>query len=313
MIRMRWTVLFEKYRTITNYLGTALVAWLLSAMAGEFISLLLPDAPLTSSTFAQSIPASTPLFENGSENQMLAYYMPICERNIFDSLKRSPCTEDLPEEIIQAEQKVDLNSPPVKSDIAATLIGTMVSTIPRFSVATLSPKGKKEPENYRLGDKLLEEAEIYDIQRNKIFFYRNGRREFLEVENLPSIYTTSPGKPAVPGTRGVQKLEDGKLIVTREKVESTLGDLNKIIQQARMVPNYQNGKVNGFKIFAIRSGSVFQELGLKNGDVIHRINGTEIDSVEKAIPMLQLAKTENSIALDLTRRGKKKTISIEIQ
>jgi general secretion pathway protein C len=80
-----------------------------------------------------------------------------------------------------------------------------------------------------------------------------------------------------------------------------------------MVPNFENGVVNGFKVFAIKSGSIFQELGLKNGDVIQRINGTEIDSVEKAIPMLQLLKTESAISIDLSRGGAKKTLSIEIR
>ena len=47
-------------------------------------------------------------------------------------------------------------------------------------------------------------------------------------------------------------------------------------------------------------------------DVIHRINGNEINSVEKAIPMLQLARNESSITIDLTRRGAKKTLSIDI-
>ncbi len=55
------------------------------------------------------------------------------------------------------------------------------------------------------------------------------------------------------------------------------------------------------------------ELGIKNGDIVQRINGTEINSVEKALPMLQLARNESAISIDLIRRGEKKTLSIEIR
>ena len=80
-----------------------------------------------------------------------------------------------------------------------------------------------------------------------------------------------------------------------------------------MVPNYDNGQVTGFKIFGIRNGSIFKDLGLQNGDVVNRINGTQIDSLEKALPMLQLLKTESSYTIDITRGGAKQSMDINIQ
>jgi general secretion pathway protein C len=115
-----------------------------------------------------------------------------------------------------------------------------------------------------------------------------------------------------PKTGGI-RLEGDKAYISRAKVDSTLADLNNIIQQARMVPNMNNGQVDGFRVFAIAPGSIFQELGLQNGDVISRINGTEVNSVEKAIPMLQLLRTEPSVSIDLVRGGSKKTLNLEIR
>lgn len=109
------------------------------------------------------------------------------------------------------------------------------------------------------------------------------------------------------------KVDGNKVTVSKTKVDSTLQDLNQVIQQARMVPNYENGQVDGFKIFGIKSGSIFQDLGLQNGDVINNINGTQIDSLEKALPMLQLLKTESSYTIDITRKGSKQSMNINIQ
>ena len=308
---MRWSFLVEKYGTVTNVVGTIVVAWLLSAVVGQAIALFLPDTSASQAKSASRTPAPA-LTRSNQGAATLAYYMPICERNIFDSLQRTACSEDIFEEEEQVSSGPVSGDAPVKSDISATLLGTTVSTIADRSFATIADKGGKESDNYHIDDTFLGEARIYDIQRNIVFFVRNSRREYLEVDNLPNIYVPAATAAKPSPDKGV-KMDGDRAVVSREKVEATLGDLNKIIQQARMVPNYQGGKVNGFKIFAIRRDSIFEQLGLKNGDVIQRINGTEINSVEKAIPMLQLARSESNITIDLTRRGVKKSLSIDIQ
>jgi type II secretory pathway component PulC len=67
------------------------------------------------------------------------------------------------------------------------------------------------------------------------------------------------------------------------------------------------------KFLASRVEVFFKILGLQNGDVINNINGTQIDSLEKALPMLQLLKTESSYTIDITRKGSKQSMNINIQ
>ncbi len=312
---VRWTILIEKYRSITNYVGTAIVAWILAAIVGQVINLALPTPSSSQAAVATKRPDS--FLTSRSRKRSLDYYKVICERNIFDSQKRASCEETPVEvdcEVDPLHPSCAPNEPasntPVKSDIAATLLGTAVMYPPSKSFATISPKGKSDSETYRIGDRILDEARIYKIERNRVFFKRNGRNEYLEVDNLPQIYTKNASNNL--SNDGIKRDGD-KTIVSRAKVDSTLSDLNKVIQQARMVPNFKNGQVQGFKIFAIRPRSIFKQLGLRNGDIIHRINGAEINSVEKAIPMLQLARSADEIQLDITRRGKKQTMTIEIQ
>jgi general secretion pathway protein C len=308
---VRWVYFIERYRTVTNVAGTVLVSWILSALVMQIVALLLPPAP-------SPVPAAAPasVLDEGILLSMnarrLDHYQPICERNLFDSLKRAQCSAEAPEGS-EGGGILDLNSEPIKSDIGATLLGTMVSTNPNFSFATVQVKGSSDSETYRIEQMLLGEAKIYDIQRNTIYFIRNGHREYLEVENLPSIYVASPGGAPVPMQPGGVRLEGDKAIVARARVDATLGDLNQVVQQARMVPNFKDGAVDGFKVFAIQPNSIFQQLGLQNGDVIQRINGNEINSVEKAIPMLQLARNESTVTIDLIRGGAKKTLTIEIR
>jgi general secretion pathway protein C len=181
------------------------------------------------------------------------------------------------------------------------------------SFSTIASKKGEDTENYYNGDKILGEAKIYEIERNRVYFIRAGRREYIEVANLPK-WSTPPSNNAASedSTLGIE-VQGDKVVISRAKVDASLSDLNKVIQQARMVPNFKDGKVNGFKIFAIRNGSIFQELTIKNGDIIHQINGNEVNSVEKALPLLSLLRDEQEISIDITRRGRSQTLKYEIR
>lgn len=304
---------YERHQKITNIVGTILVAWILSALFCNMIGWFLPS---TNVSIPSAVASSNTVDDMGNfEQRDIAYYMPICEKNIFDSMKQSPCDTRSQFTVVESDEpQIDLNADPVKSSINAKLLGTMVSTNEKYSFATVNEPGKKEALNYRINDLIAGEGKIYAIERNRVYFTVNGRKEYLEVDRLPSIYRGPPLSSSGPTTpsAGV-KVDGNKVTVSKAKVDSTLQDLNQVIQQARMVPNYENGQVDGFKIFGIRNGSIFQDLGLQNGDVINNINGTQIDSLEKALPMLQLLKTESSYTIDITRKGAKQTMSINIQ
>lgn len=103
-----------------------------------------------------------------------------------------------------------------------------------------------------------------------------------------------------------------KVELSRLKKQKAINDLSAVIQQARMTPSFRCGKVNGFKIFAIEPGSIFEALGLKNGDVVMKVNETAIDSAEKAVPILEVVKLADSFTIEILRtETKSQTLSIE--
>ena len=83
--------------------------------------------------------------------------------------------------------------------------------------------------------------------------------------------------------------------------------------QIRVVPNFTDGQADGFKVFAIRPGSLFAKIGLQNGDVLKRVNGIELQGPEQAFEAYQRLKDENSVQIDLSRRQDNKTFSYEIR
>lgn len=71
---------------------------------------------------------------------------------------------------------------------------------------------------------------------------------------------------------------------------------------SRIVPFFRNGQPVGFKLFGVRNEYV--ELGLKNGDVLLRINGIDLSSPEKALEIYANTKAASRIELELERDGR---------
>ena len=101
--------------------------------------------------------------------------------------------------------------------------------------------------------------------------------------------------------------------IDRREVEDTLKNINKVFTQARAVPFFRDGKTIGFRVFAIKPGSVFERIGLKNGDIVRRVNGVELTDPTKAITLFTELQNEGHIAVDLDRNQKPESFSYEIR
>jgi general secretion pathway protein C len=86
-----------------------------------------------------------------------------------------------------------------------------------------------------------------------------------------------------------------------------------VATQARIVPSFQNGKPNGFKLFSIRPGSLYSKIGIQNGDVIQKINGYEMNDPAKAFDIYSKLKDSSAITVDIVRRGRTQTMTYNIR
>jgi general secretion pathway protein C len=63
----------------------------------------------------------------------------------------------------------------------------------------------------------------------------------------------------------------------------------------------------------IKPGSIFAKMGLRNGDVIQKINDEGISSPEQAIELYQSLMEGGGIALEIKRGQKSETINYEVE
>ena len=206
----------------------------------------------------------------------------------------------------------------VPSALPYDIVGTIILTDPSRSVVALKDKAKNETESYQPGDVVDNKAKVFKVDSFKVYFQnlQTQRLEYLELKDDTEIASArgfEPGAPSMPTEGGIRETSPGRFIVDRAYLESSLSNPNDILTQARAVPNLVGGKIMGFRIFAIRPGSVYQKLGIQNGDVILRINGVDLDSPAKALEFYGAISSAAEVAIDLERSGQKISMNYTIK
>ena len=132
-------------------------------------------------------------------------------------------------------------------------------------------------------------------------------------EPSPAPVQTPPPDTQSAGQESVRQVSEDKWLLATQEVDQLRSNMSSLMTQIRVVPNFTDGQPDGFKVFAIRPGSIFARIGLQNGDVIKRINGLEIQGPEQAFAAYQQLAAETNIQIDLVRRSENKTLTYEIR
>ncbi len=102
---------------------------------------------------------------------------------------------------------------------------------------------------------------------------------------------------------GLKRLDDDHFEISRVDQDIVLEDPGDLLMQTRIVPAFKDGEPIGFKLFSIRPGSFYEAIGIRNGDVVLRINGFEVNSPDKALEVYVKLKESSRIDIELDRNG----------
>ena len=166
-----------------------------------------------------------------------------------------------------------------RSTLPLRLLGTLVAQDPRWSMASIHELSAGVARSLMVSE-ALPGARVFAIERERILLVVDGRLEYIDGASLPvttpSLASAHPGAARPGGSnlgRGIRATGEDSYAVPREDVTEALTHLSELSMEARVVPAFREGRPVGFKLFAIRDGSLYSRLGLRNGDVLQRING----------------------------------------
>jgi general secretion pathway protein C len=239
----------------------------------------------------------------------------IVSRNIFNS------------EGVPADEKSDSGCEVKKSELPLKFTGVIFGGSAAASIVVLESTTTRQADTFMNGEPVPGDAKIVDITRDQVFFERNNCREFLDLEQPEAPKRRVAGekkrlaKPAVlPGEGAVTFREEGfertdsRIVADRRWMEKAITvDFAKTLQDAKASPNTVNGEVKGFVLTRIRPDSVYEKMGLMDGDIIEAINGIELNDAARAIQTLNAMRNEGKLEVRMKRNGQTSTLDVQVK
>jgi general secretion pathway protein C len=149
---------------------------------------------------------------------------------------------------------------------------------------------------YSVGAAIGGGAYLHAVYSDRVLLERNGALETLMLPRTPLPGTSYTPPP--PAANGLLQASNA----------SVLAGL------LRAQPVFAQGKLAGYRIFpqGPQGPRAFQQLGLRPGDLVTSINGTDLDDPSRAVEILQTLSSSASAQLTVTRNGTPLAVNVDL-
>ena len=90
-------------------------------------------------------------------------------------------------------------------------------------------------------------------------------------------------------------------------------NVHNLLSQVRIRPYFRDGKADGLSITNIKTGSFFEKLGLKNGDIVQGVDGKTIKTPNDVMEMYEKFQLGSQMALQIMRNNEQKIINYQFR
>lgn len=253
---------------------------------------------------------------------------PILARNPFDSvtgpLNLVPTADSA---YAAAEGPVDLTDPfnaPECDGLRVLIIAA--SADPDWSFAALEPVAEKGKSYLRRRGGLVAGKTVKFIGWDRVWLTTGAQLCQAQMFKPPpagSAPAAAPPPAPMPSggatpigddiKKGIQRVGPNEFNVDRGVVDKILENQAELMRQARIVPEQENGKVVGIRLFGVRQDTLLGTLGMENGDRLEKINGFDMTSPEKALEAYARLRTADHLTISLNRKGQEQNIDYNIK
>mgnify|MGYP000632631531 CR=1 FL=1 len=235
------------------------------------------------------------------------YQKNIMARNIFNRTGEIPFDDSDEGANLSSDKLFEkAQCAPETEKMPVEMIGIIYTGNPKTSLVALKDPKVLTADIYRVGDKILDYP-LYSVSKitgpNSAEF-RNGHKKIclslvtIDGANIASGSNTS----SIPN--GNEGAESDETVLTMDFVKNELGDgFVNILKSSRLVPAMTEGKMEGFKIFSILPNTLFDKIGLKNGDIITKINSVDLNDPSQGFQIYEAFQNENILNLSIKRGG----------
>ncbi len=303
-------------------------AWGITQLAGSALS---PDEKAIAGQGSEK--SHAPSIASASPDDHATSARWILERNPFDSVTPRPLDAPPPTGDTSGPAIVDLehyeNAPQCDGFKALIIVA---ASDPAWSMAALSGGGTSQTKLVRVGEEIGGKT-VQIVEWNRVVLSTGPslcQIQMFRPSKAPTapVVAAAPSAPPPAGAAAVvggatsvppdiaskiQRVSANEFNVDRQVVDKILENQAELMRSARIVPEQENGKVVGIRLFGIRPDTLLGTLGLENGDRLQSINGFDMASPEKALEAYAKLRTADHLTVQVNRRGQNQNIDFNIK
>jgi len=247
------------------------------------------------------------------------------ETDLYDFSREAENQETFTEEITIARPYTS------KADVSLKLIGTAVADEPELSMAIIEIRGTRQQSYFREGA-WVGDVRIKKILRNRLIVdYGKKEVNVAMLQSLPGENETAAFASAPMADQGsVDRTASFRVAGNREpnagratgrqnfvhldraEIEGSLADVDQAMRQVSVQPVLVHNRPAGVRVSPFFPGSIFAQLGLRNGDVIVGVNGESITRPEQAVRLLEKIKEGGEVTIQVKGRRRNRIIQVNI-
>jgi general secretion pathway protein C len=221
-------------------------------------------------------------------------YRVIPERNLFGTTTKTIA---------------DKQAGPVQQDIALLidLKGTVAGEM-KYGFAIIEERGTRNQRLVKTGD-VIAGAKVVRIRRNAVDLLVEDQERTLKMAET----NEAPILPPPAARAAALPVPAGSLVLNRSEVGAKLQDMGSMLRQAQVRPYFNAGVPDGFMVSSIQAGSLYQKMGIIDGDIIQGVNNRKIQTADDMMELYNVIKSGSGMALSIKRRGSQETLNYQFR
>jgi type II secretion system protein C len=184
------------------------------------------------------------------------------------------------------------------------LVGTAVGNA-KDPIAFIKNLDTNRQGIYKIGN-MIDDAKVIRIAKGVVDLDVKGKLMTIEVKNRRAQNTP-------PATGAIVSVSDDEVVMSRWALLSQAGSILASAKKMRIEPYSEANKVVGMKVQGVDAGSIIEQAGIHNQDVLTSINNQKIDSYQKALQVFNKARKQSEIKISLLREGELRQVSYRFE
>jgi type II secretion system protein C len=191
------------------------------------------------------------------------------------------------------------------------LIGTMSVSVEHSYAVFVGKDGKQAL--FKTGAPIFGAGKLRTVETDSVIIESNSK--FIKIR---MVSISASGDPEVPSvaketSEPMQSLGGGEYIRDQEAFQLVLNDPERLARDVWRTHHMTDDKHGGYILGKVRKKSIFDNFGMKQDDVLLRINDYNISSPENALQAFTVMKGIDKVQLEIIRDGNRMTMNYQIR